>query len=334
MSSQPVQEPRHFSHVSIRDLLEGKEKSREIRPNLELARKVDIAIVRVEPGGIEVPAVVTIRTVITGQSKVGARIRDSWHVTIAPDSEALRRRLFAETNATRLGAFDAPIAGMVAASYDAVKALKNAHEGLSALNPPRIGAYVEMSFAFARDMTPFVTYRPSSVEVLRRARGWAKHHNELAQARWSAAHFPFNGPVTVGGMQVWPWWEIDEAIFEIEPKIPQTDPWEPGGELYEKIGDVVGDQFYEILESLWKAAFKQDPFVAQQLTAQGYHLDRIDATRMGVGSMRELMGRFNNHGHMTMMDAPDIIRELGPENIRALTMQGNTNFSVEINDPD
>ena len=112
-------------------------------------------------------------------------------------------------------------------------------------------------------MTRLITYRPSSVEVLRRARGWAKHRNELARARWSAAHFPAIGPVFVGGLQVWPWWHIDEPSLETEPEIPQGDPWEPDGELYNSIGDVVADRFSEILESLRKAAFKQDDFVAK-----------------------------------------------------------------------
>ena len=63
-----------------------------------------------------------------------------------------------------------------------------------------------------------------------RPRGWAKHRNELARARWSAAHFPAIGPVFVGGLQVWPWWHIDEPSLETEPEIPQGDPWEPDGE--------------------------------------------------------------------------------------------------------
>ena len=98
--------------------------------------------------------------------------------------------------------------------------------------------------------------------------------------------------------------------------------------LYNSIGDVVADRFSEILESLWKAAFKQDDFVAKQLTEAGYRLDTIDATRMGLGSMRELMVRYQNRGHMTMMADPDIIEELGADAIQRLTRQGNTNFSV------
>lgn len=312
----------HFPHVSIRDLLEGSGRCREVKPDLDFAHNAGIAVVRIEPGGIEVPAAVTIRTVVTDQTVVGGRIRDTWHVTIAPDSEPLRRRLFAETNATRLGALDAPVAGLVEASYDAVKELGRAHEGLSTLSPPRAGTFVEMTFAIAMDMTRVVTFRASSTEVVRRARGLARHRNELAQARWSAAHFPANGPVFVGRLKVWPWWHIDELSFEIEPEIPEVDAWEPGGDIYDKVGDVVADHFVEILESLWKATFKQDDFVADQLTAAGYRLDTIDATRMGVGPLRELMSRFRKgSAHMTMMAPPDLIEELGDDSIRYFTHQ-------------
>ena len=44
--------------------------------------------------------------------------------------------------------------------------------------------------------------------------------------------------------------------------------------------------------------------------------------------MRELMVRYQNRGHMTMMADPDIIEELGADAIQRLTRQGNTNFSV------
>lgn len=315
---------KHFAHVSIRELTSvSTAGNQEIKHDLDAAGNMGMGIVQIRPGGLRVPAAVTLRTVVNQQVPVGDRIRDNWHVVIAPvDSENLRRRLFAERNATRVGALDVPIPQMAEASYDAVKALDKAHEGLSKLAPPREGTYVEMTLAITSRMGRVITFRPSSVEVLRRARGWAKHHNERAQARWSAAHFPANGPVIVGGLRVWPWWHIDEPDFEVEPEIPEVDAWEPGGDVYDKVGDVVAEGFLPIMESLWKAAFAQDPFVAGQLRDQGFNLDNIEATRLGIGPLRDLMSRFRKgSAHMTMMAPPDLIKDLGDDAIRKLTHQ-------------
>ena len=314
----------HFAHVSMRDLLWGSTRSREVRPDFNFARDANVGVVRSEPGGSEIPAAVTLRTVVTDQSVIDGRVRDTWHVTIAPDSEALRRRLFAQTNATQSGAHDTSVVRMGEASYDAVKALERAHEYLCALSPPRVGTYVEMSFAIARDMGRIITFHASSVQVLRRAHGWATHHNALAMARWSVAHYPLRKPFFLRGLRVWPWWHIDEPDLVVEPEIPRHDPWEPDGKLYSAIGDVVVMYFCEILESLWKATFKQDAFVAKQLTVQGYHLDTIEATRMGAGSLRELMRGIRHQGHVTMMAAPDFLQELGDGAIARLTQMDKT----------
>lgn len=311
----------HFAHVSVRELMQGPNTAQEIKYDLESALNYRVGTVKITPGGILMPAAVTLRTTVTKQFPVGQRIRDDWHVTIAPNDRLLRQRFFAEAQATRLGAVDVPVAGIAAASYDVVKALGVAHTELSKLKPQHRGTFVEMSFAITRDMTRVVTYKASSVEVLRRNSARIKHHNKIAHDRWMAAHWPAQGPIRVLGLRVWPPWSIDPEDRIPEPVIPQSDRWEPDGELYTAIGDVVAEQFVEILESLWKAAFKQDPFVADQLTKLGYRLDKIEATRMGVGSLRELMGRFNNSGHMTMMAVPDLIEDLGDDAIRNLTHQ-------------
>jgi len=328
---------KHFAHVSIRELTALSSMQRqEIKHDLTAAEGLGMGIVELTSGGLMVPAAITLRTTVNQQTEVGRRIRDNWHVVLAPaDSEGLMRRLFAERNSTDLGSADVPIAGIVEASYDAVRALNTAHEHLSALEPPRPGTFLEMTFAITRGMGRVITFRPSSVEVLRRARGWAKHHNELEIGRWRARHFPLSGPVNLGPWRIWPWWGIQDPDLEVEPEIPDLDSWAPGGELYEKIGEIVAEHFAPILESLWKAAFKQDPFISAQLKAQGFNLDAVDATRLGIGPLLDLMGKFRkNPAHMTMMAPDDIIRELGEDAIRALTRQGNTHFDVQIEDTD
>lgn len=311
---------KHFAHVSIRELTSvSTAGSQEIKHDLDAAGNLGMGIVQIRPGGLRVPAAITLRTVVNQQIPVGDRIRDNWHVVIAPpDSENLRRRLFAETNTTRMEAHEAPVAGMVAASYDAVKALDKAHEGLSKLAPPREGTYVEMTLAITNRMGRVITFRPSSVEVIRRARGWAKHRNDLLMKRWNAGQIRM--PLT--GWRLWPppWENVLLPNLEEVPEVPSSDPWEPGGKLYETIGDVVAESFLPIMESLWKAAFAQDPVVAAQLRNQGFNLDNIEATRLGIGTLRELMGRFRKGSdHMTMMAPPDLVQELGDDAIRNLT---------------
>jgi hypothetical protein len=326
----------HFSHVSIRELtsvsLAGRQ---EIKHDLHTARAHGMGVVSITPGGTLVPAAITLRTTVSQQILIGGRVRDNWHVVIAPsDSEGLLRRLFAERNRTRMGALDMPLPKMVEASYDMVRALDHAHEALSKLSPPRVGTFLEITFAFTRSLAaPVITFRPSSVEVVRRARGWAKHRNSQELERWRAQHFPLTMPVFLGGLRLWPWWTIEDPALEAEPEIPQNDSWEPGGEFYLKIGDVVAEHFLPILESLWKATFKQDEYVATQLRTQGFNLDAIDATKLGIGSLGALTARFKQgQAHMTMMADPDLVMELGEQSIRSLTRHDGGVYTLSIQD--
>lgn len=313
---------KHVARVSIRELTQGSQRKQEFLPDHKLARDNGIAMVRVTPGGVKVPAAVTLRTIVTQQTRNAGTIIDNWHVAFAPaDSENLLRRIAAQSNPPLLGASDVPVAGFAAARYDMMEALRKGHEALSRLSPPRVGTFVEMSFAINEQMERIITFQASSVDSVRRARGIAKEHNDLEMQKWRARHAPASGPVHVLGLRMWPLRRVEPPSLLPVPDIPPHDPWQSGGEAYLGVVEAIVEHFAEILESLWKAAFAQDTFVAAQLARAGYELSRLDATRMGGEEpLRALLGRLRQQRHhMTMMAAPDFLDELGEDAMRELT---------------
>ncbi|GEM_PF-6332683 len=315
----------HLAEVSLRDLVEGAQSRPETILDFSMARDHRIALARITPGGSRTPAAITIRTIVVAQEVWEQRVVDEWRVCIAPtDSENLLRRLAAQRNPTIMGAMDAPVAGMHEASYDMQQALDEAHQALSRLSPPRVGTFVEMTLAYTAQMEPIITFRSSSIDALRRARGLAKVHNAREREMWEAGHAPFRGPRVcripfVGTIRIWPWVRVEAPDLVEEPEIPQRDPWGVDGELYGEIGRVVVEHFLQIMESLWKATFAQDPFVAAQLERQGYALSRLNATQLGLDSMQDLMERLRSSGqHMTLL-GEDPLEELGEDAILELT---------------
>ncbi|MBI4438063.1 hypothetical protein HY631_03890 [Candidatus Uhrbacteria bacterium] len=319
----------HTAEVSIRDQLEGVQSRREIKPDLALAREKDIAIVQM-PSGMHIPAAVGLRTTVTDQTPSLSRITDHWHVTISPYDTALLRRLYAQRHPRDaignvvIGVFDAPMPQALEARYDAVEAIRNAHKSLSVLAPPK-GTTLEITFAFTRDLVRVYSYRASSTELLRKLVAQIAHHNAREREKYEAAHWPLKGPLHVFGSRLYPWWAVPPLDLWDVPAVPEVDPWEPGGAHENKLVDVVVLEFLPIMESLWKAAFAQDGErgtegkIAAQLRREGYLLDRLETTRVGVGALRDLV-RANRHpGNLTQLGSPDLLEELGSDYVQRLT---------------
>jgi hypothetical protein len=319
----------HTAQVSFRDQLATQQARREIKPDFEFARAHRIAVVKMDSGG-EIPAAVGLRTTVTAQTGSSAKITDHWHVTISPFDESLLRRLYAKRNArdvrgdVRLLNLDPPVPGMVEASYDALEALRKAHDSLSRLEPST-GTIVEMTLAISRDLTREFTLHASATDLARKAATRAVNHNIREQQRFAAAHWPCSGPVSFFGRQVYPWSAVEPMDLVEMPEIPQDDAWEPGGRDWESIEEIATIELAPVLESLWKAAFVQDGDkgkegrVAVQLRAQGYRLDQIEATRVGIGPLRELLKANRRAGNLTQLGSPDLIEELGRDYITHFT---------------
>lgn len=323
---------KHVAQVSFRDQLTGEQGRKEVRPDYDLARQQDIAIVRL-PNGFRIPAAVGLRTTVTQQTPSLSQVADHWHVTLSPYDEALLRRLHAKRNPydakgrVQLGAYDAPIPQQLEARYDAVAAIKKAHEPLSALCPTE-GTMVEITFAIRRDLSRMWSFQASSTDLLRKLISRVMNHNIREQEKYAAAHWPFKGPIRFLNRQVYPWWDIEPLDLLEVPSLPSSDPWEPRGAHWKTLGDIIATEFSPILESLWKAAFVQDGDrggegkMAIQLRGAGYELDRLESTRMGVGSLRELMSENRLSSNLTQFGSPDLLDELGPEYIARLTKHG------------
>ncbi|MBI4435417.1 hypothetical protein HY630_01995 [Candidatus Uhrbacteria bacterium] len=293
--------------VSIRPQLEGLQRRREIKHDLDFAREHGIAIVRLEPRGPEVPAAVTLRTMLRDPVK-GQPNTDTWEVLIAPQNEGMLIRLLAHrANLTTMRPEDVPIPADLDVRYEIVDRLQQGHVRLSSLGPPRSGTFVEMTLGITRDLVRIAGItRSSSTEMLRRERGLAKYYNEQARLAYQASHWPFRGPVSLLGLR-YPRIPVPEPEIRTLPEIPRgKDPWEFGGELWEQLVEVGAAHFAEVMESLWKAAFTTPPFIQAQLLADGYQLDRIDSTRMGVESLTELMRGYRGGDRLTMVAAPDL----------------------------
>ncbi|MBI5793695.1 hypothetical protein HZA87_01220 [Candidatus Uhrbacteria bacterium] len=331
----PPQTPiplRHLAQVSFRDQLTSQQGRKEVKPDLDFARQQRIAIVRLSNGS-RIPAAIGLRTTVTKQTPSDSYVTDHWHVTISPFDNALLRRLHAKRNPhdakgrVQLGAYDAPIPQALEARYDALAAIRQAHEPFSALCPTE-GTVVEVTFAITQDLTRVMGYQASSTQFLRTLTSQAVNHNIREQEKYAAAHWPLKGPVRLLDRQFYPWWSVEPLHLWDVPALPLSDPWEPGGVYWEAIGDVVAREFAPILESLWKAAFFQDGEqgregrAAVQLRAAGYDLDHLEATRMGVGPLRELMRENRRSGNLTQLGTPDLLEELGPEYIARLTHHG------------
>ena len=323
---------KHFSQVSFRDQLTGQQGRKEIKPDFDFARKHNIAIVRLS-SGFEIPAVVGLRTTVTEQTPSLKRVTDHWHVTISPFDEALLRRLHAKRNLRdakgnlKIDGLDAPIAGIVEARYDAIQAIKKAHEPMCALFPT-IGTVVDVSLAITKDLVRVPYVNASSTDLMRKHASRAINHNIREQEKFAAANWPMARPLKLFNRQVFPWWNVDPPRLMEVPIIPESDPWEPEGEYWETLSDIVAQEFVPVLESLWKAAFVQDGErgregkVAAQLRAAGYQLDKLEATRVGIGPLRELMRANRKAGNLTMIGSPDLLDELGAEYIARLTKHG------------
>lgn len=320
---------KHFSQVSLRDQLTGQQGRKEIRPDFELARKHNIAIVRLA-NGFDVPAAIGLRTTVTKQTVSLTRVTDHWHVTISPFDEALLRRLHAKRNPRNregkesVDILDAPLPGAFEARYDAVERIKKAHEPLCDLCPTE-WTVIDVTLAITRDLARVPSFQASSTNLLRQQVTRAFNHNLRANQKFAAAHWPFSGPVSLMGYRLYPWWDVELIHLMNEPLIPEYDPWESGGEHLERLGEVVAHEFLPVLESLWKAVFAQDGDrggagkVAAQLRSAGYQLDNLEATRIGIGPLRELMQANRKLGNLTMMGSPDLLDELGAEHFVRLT---------------
>jgi hypothetical protein len=337
----------HHSKISITNVDQDPQASRELAQDLEWARHNGIGAVSLTSGSRPTPALIKLRSVVTNQPSKHGRVKDNWSITISPaESSSLLTRLLARPSDHDVSAVDAPTPGFVQPEYSIVQALEEAHLALSGLEPPRIGTSVEITFGITQTMQRLITFHASSVDALRIARGIAKQENALAQQKWEAAHFPATGPVYIFDRQIWPWWNIALPNLVHEPTIPRNDPWQSGGSLYTQIADIVLEHFVMrrvnevwiedgLMSSLWKATFKHDKPVAAQLTTQGYDLNRIGATRMGMDPLRELMASQRQQAHRTMMPTPDLMKELGVNDIRSLTRHNaGPVYQLEINEED
>jgi len=232
--------------------------------------------------------------------------------------------------------FEAPTAGIAAVRYEMEPALTRAHQNLSNLAPDTIGSYLEIFFAITKDGSWYITFYATHTEVLRRARGRIRRENQVEGERWRAENWPFEKPIHLFGIQVWPPFRVKEVRLIAEPEIPEHDSWQPGGKHYEEIAQIVAYEFAPCLESLWKAAFAQDPFVAEQLRQHGYNLDDMVGTRLGMDPLRDLLRRANAGDHRTMFGDPVIIQhiESGESTRSRVTPLGGATYEVEIDDPE
>ncbi len=316
---------KHVPHVSIRDQLTGTARRKEIQPDLAFARSQNIALVELTPGGLRVPAAIGLRTTLTGITPTASRTTYDWHVTLTPFTDGLLRRLFAERNKTMMAAADVPVPEWVSARYDAVRAIDEAHQPLSDLQPEHIGTHLEMVFAIRADLTRSMAYSASEIEAIQREHVRATGMNEVkrraharAQDLWQAKH------VFLFGRQLWPMFKKipvpDVPTLRPVPEVPALDRWVHGAEHYLALGDTVARDFAPVLESLWKATFAQDEYISAQLSRAGYKLSQLDSTRMGFEPLRQLMAGYRNEEHMTMLGSPDLLDELSAEHIAAMTM--------------
>ncbi len=336
MTPEIVQDARaHIAHLSIRDQISGARKRLEFKPNVAFAQQQGIGLVEFVPG-IKMPAAIGIRTTVLQQKEVDGRLVDKWNLTLAPFTGALLRRLYAAHNPrsaqaqTTSGIYDAPVPMSLEVSYDAVDALKVAHQALSDLLPPRVGTSVEMTYAITHSLSRVVAFHASSTELARKGAQEANRHNARETAKWKAAHWPANGPLNIFGIRLYPWWGVEEVnLWPVPEVVMGRDPWEPDGSVYTLVGDVVAKHFAPVMESLWKAVFAQDGEdcgegkVAHSLRRQGYELDSLESTRMGYGPLRELMGQHRSSRDVTMLGSAEVAQELGDEFVRNLTHIGN-----------
>ncbi len=325
---------QHFAEVSFSPQLKGEQGRKEIKPDLDLARRHKIATVRMS-SGFEIPAAIGLRTTFNKvpPSIIGMDDRWRWQVIISPFDEPLLRRLHAKrekrdvAGRVKFDPLEAPLPESVEARFDALEAIRKAHEGLHPLRATE-GTYLEITFAIARDLGRVCYWRASSTDALRKQAARALNHNLREGVKYEAAHWPFSGPFVLMGRQVYPWARVVEPDLLDVPVIPDDDPWEGGGAHEEAIDDIVAIEFQPVLESLWKAAFAQDGDggregkVAAQLRRQGYPLERLEATRIGVGPLKELMQANRKAGNLTMLGAPDLLDELSDEHVVQFPRRG------------
>ncbi|NQV89219.1 MAG: hypothetical protein HQ488_02765 [Parcubacteria group bacterium] len=315
----------HVARVSIRDQLTSTARRKEVQPDFDFASSQNIALVELTTGGQRVPAAVGLRTTLTGVTPTATRTTYSWHVTLSPFTDGLLRRLFAERNKTAMAPEDAPLPDLVSARYDAVAAIDAAHKPLCELRPEHIGTHLQMVFAIRDDLTRCMAYSASEIAAIKRAHDRANRLNDVkrrtharAQELWQANH------IFMFGRQLWPMFKKipvpDVPTLRPVPEIPALDRWTHDAEHYMTLGDVVARDFAPVLESLWKATFAQDDYIAAQLGRAGYKLGQLDATRMGFEPLRQLMEGYRDGRHMTMVGSMDLLDDLGPEHIAAMTV--------------
>ncbi len=261
------------THVSLSDALASPmgQKVVRLRPD-DLPS--NISIVRV-PGIGKIPAVVALRTSLDAAVvQHGIPPIFQWKLIVSPHEERLLRRLFGRVKGDL---------GEGGVSYEMIPRLRLAHNELSLLQPPQ-GSFLQVTFAFDMQGQPVLEWFASSLESARRERLEAERQNALTiEKAW-----PFGWFIK--------WRKI--GLVDV-PEVPEHDTWLAENES--ELTRIVNQHFATIMESLWRSVFNEGD-VSSQLKADGYQLERIGHTRIGVQSLgtivRDRRGRLT---HLTQL---------------------------------
>jgi hypothetical protein len=325
----------------------------EARPDLDFIKSQGIAMVNLEPGTPEIPAAIGLRSFLKRIEHHGdGGVVDHWTATLSPMAPNLQRRLLAERNPTRMGdidPLDAPLPGFLSAGYDAVEELRKGHQPFSDLQPPREGTVVEVTYALVMGrhgrLEPVIGFHTSTTKALERIRWMMLKRQQQEDDIFSGACWPLKGPLfftredaqgnEIGRTQLWPWGRKRKSL-DI-PDLPK-DPWGLGGESYPDVGMACA-RMEMIFNSLWRAVFVMDERVAGQLIEQGYNLDQVEGTCLGVGPLVEMMSPRIVPANLTQLGNLDNwfdeegMDEISSADIQRLATHGtNTHFDVEIED--
>ncbi|MBI2475135.1 hypothetical protein HYV69_01785 [Candidatus Uhrbacteria bacterium] len=250
-------------HVSLVDALKGPLVSRELNiftddlpDGIDLVNLVHIGLI---------PAVVGFRTELLLRYDGMFEHQDKWRVVFSPNDEQLLKRLLGREK----GELKREVEGV---RYDLVDALRVAHVQLSSLRPPT-QTTLQICFAFLRDGTPSVEWKASTIAHLVRERDRIILENEVIRAGNLFGHWKFL------------WWKIGQPLLPI-PDVPAKDEWLETH--HEEVEKIVQDNFVPVLQSLWRAEFAEGN-QSKQLRLSGYKLDAIGQTKIGSGSLSEIV---------------------------------------------